>query len=265
MARFLFATTLAVAWLSLTGCTNPAGSDDWDLAEAGQAVETSNGLSVNGAVMDLLADPTSGDESRKILAYLVSCALPTGEEFSLTIDGHVYRFEGAIGVAPEWGGSQGSCDADCQSWVSSCVLARTNFAGDAVPVSLRGPLDALASDEQERSDFVAMEGAYFADLFSSPPKWLACTAHGSNLIERVCGPSIESCPVEVVGDCDDYFPFGGSPTPRCGIPDTTEGYYPDCRDDEGNVYAGSMTVFRQCGNGVCDVTESPQICPQDCF
>ena len=278
MPRVLLVAALAVASLSVIGCADPSGSEEEgeeELATAGQEVRidngltanglmtnglTANGLTANGAVMSLLED----DDARKILAYVTTCALPMGERFDLTIDGHPYTFEGALGLAPGWGGETGSCDADCQSWVSGCILSRVNYTGDAVPISLRGPSASLVSAPEELAEFPSMEAVYFGDLFSDPPKRFACTAHGSTLIERVCGPSTTGCVVDVVGDCDDYFTLGGAPTARCGIPDTGEGYYPDCRDNQGTTHLGSVTVYRQCGNGVCDTTETTASCPQDC-
>jgi hypothetical protein len=305
MARILFVTVLAAASLSLTGCMGSPGGEEEDeeVAAANQAAKINNGLSINGLTsngltsngltsngltsngltsngltsnslaMAHLSDAETGDTARKILAYATGCALPLGESFDLTINEEVSTFSGQLGLAPQWGGETGSCDSACQAWVSGCILSRVNHEGVTIPISARGTPAALTTTEQERSDYPTMEAVYYGDLFADPPTFFACMAHGPPLIERVCGPSISECAVDVVGYCDENFTINGcdpnvdpgcTPTARCGIPDTTEGYYPDCRDDAGNTYLGSVTVFRQCGNGVCDVTETNAMCPQDC-
>jgi hypothetical protein len=47
------------------------------------------------------------------------------------------------------------------------------------------------------------EAAYFGNLFQPVPEVHACLPDGARGIERVCGPSLESCPIGVVGRCRD--------------------------------------------------------------
>ena len=47
--------------------------------------------------------------------------------------------EHSIALAREWGVDQGSCSESCQRWISACLLARTNYWGRPVSISLRGP------------------------------------------------------------------------------------------------------------------------------
>src|SRR5262245_22828632 len=79
---------------------------------------TANALTANALTANGLKDPLA----RMFLKYVVSCALPADETLSMSIDGKKYKFEGGLGLAPQWGEAGGTCDASCQRWVSACVL-----------------------------------------------------------------------------------------------------------------------------------------------
>lgn len=190
-----------------------------------------NGLMANGLVMSALSDAAS----RQVLKYIVSCALPAGQSVALNVDGVDYTFAGALGLAPAWGVAGGSCDATCAEWVSSCVLSRVNYLGQSVMVSLRGQAAALATSAGERAGFPNAEAAYYGDIFSSPQRRFACTAPGSSLISRVCGPSTATCVMDVVGSCADV----------CDPPSPIDGSYDNCRDDQGVIVPGAVTIYRQ--------------------
>jgi hypothetical protein len=160
---------------------------------------SANALSANALIANALRDPLA----REFLKYVVSCALEDGDEIAVRVDGNRYRFKGSLGLAPEWGESRGSCDGDCQRWVSACVLARVDFAGVKRPISLRGEHRALRPDPGELRDYRIAEGAYFGNLFvKNQPRYL-CLAPGLDSNERVCGPSLKDCPMTVVGSCED--------------------------------------------------------------
>src|SRR5262249_15774984 len=76
---------------------------------------------------------TAGELTRQFLTYAYSCAMPEGSTLHIVIDGDdLGTYQGALGLAPEWGAEGGHCDERCQRWVTACLLARTNFWG--VPV-----------------------------------------------------------------------------------------------------------------------------------
>ena len=107
-------------------------------------------LPAPGALAFVACDPVI----RKLMQYMYSCALPAGKSATLSFetgyftcadgDAQPLEFTGSIGLAPQWqatgpGFEGGSCDEDCQRWVSACLLARTNAYGKHVHISLRGP------------------------------------------------------------------------------------------------------------------------------
>ena len=199
---------------------------------------TKNALTKNALTMDALKDP----DAREVLRYITSCALPEEEHFDLEIEGQTYGFDGGLGIAPEWGEPGGSCDDDCVSWVSACVISRLDYLGEAVDISVRGKHPALKSTQAEREDFPNREATYYGDIFSSPQKIYACLPPGVSSMPRVCGPSPEDCVVEIQGDCEDL----------CGD-ERQDGSYPKCREmgkpkphggyTKGEKHIGSVTVF----------------------
>ena len=160
---------------------------------------TTNSLTTNALTASALADPLA----RELLKYIVSCALPRDAEIDLTVDGVDYAFPGGTGLASEWGQPSGSCGVSCRRWVSACVLARVNYLGVSLPISIRGARHQLASTAAERSDFPHREATYFGDIFVSPQIRRACLSPGQTEIPRVCGPSLDGCVMDVIGSCDE--------------------------------------------------------------
>jgi hypothetical protein len=154
-----------------------------------------NGLSWNGLAFNGLSDPTVN----QFVSYLVSCALPAGDSVTYRIDGKRYRFEGDMGLAPEW--KEQPCDGDCQRWMTSCMLARLNKLGEHVEISMRGEHEALRLETNEARDFPRREAAYYGNLFANPDRIYACYSPGTPSIPRVCGSSLDGCPMQVVGSC----------------------------------------------------------------
>lgn len=116
---------------------------------------------------------TTGNNSRSLLKYIVGCALADGQTFSYTwTDGqgpHNENLPGRLGLAPEW--ALGPLSVAKQKLVSSCVAARTNFWGVTVLISLRNANTGLTADTNERTSFNKREGAFWGNIFDSPP-WL---------------------------------------------------------------------------------------------
>lgn len=210
---------------------------------------TANGLTANGLTATSLVATTLNDDplSRMFLKYAVSCALPAGRQIVLELPSGEYTFNGQLSLAPEWGSDTGSCNASCRASVSACILARINYLGVSVPISMRGTQTPLATSLSERTTFPNPEAAYYGDVFSSPQKRFACKAPGSTLISRVCGGdgvSTTGCIVNVVGNCDQ----------ACDAP-TVDGAFPNCHDalrDTSGVYPsgtavfpGTVTIYRQ--------------------
>ena len=187
-----------------------------------------NGLSYNGLLMEDLKDPAA----REMLAFVVGCALPDDVHFDIEIEGVTYGFDGELGLAPEWGHDNGSCNKSCQSWVSACVISRVNYLGQSLLISLRGKDNALETSLAERQTFTEREATYFGNIFTEPKQMQACLSPGQTEISRVCGPSLDDCPIEVVGQCDDV----------CNK-ERWDGSFDKCEDSSGKTQKGAITVF----------------------
>ncbi len=169
------------------------------------------------------------------LKYAVSCALPEGANVSVTVEGKRYSYPGQLGLAPQWGERNGSCDGACQRWVSACMLARVDFTGEERMISVRGDNKALKPEPREIRDYPVREGAYYGNLFvEGQPRYL-CVTPGATQDVRVCGPSLKDCPMTVVGSCDDVCQPGSYRS------------FEDCRTSARGRYASTynetITVF----------------------
>ena len=118
-------------------------------------------------------------EQRKDMKYLASCALGADTVLVAEVDGEVHEFPGGIGLAPEWW-RKPLTPAE-ERWVSACVLARTNFYGVPVNISMRAPFPSAApgldAGEDETRTFTLEDGTFFGNIFSRE-----ATAY-------VCGPN----------------------------------------------------------------------------
>src|SRR3954468_10442973 len=193
---------------------------------------TANALTANALTANGLRDPLG----REFLKYVVSCALDEDDSVSFRVDGTKYVFQGSLGSAPDWGNNHGSCDGECQRWVSACVLARVDAAGVKRMISIRGDNRALRPDDKELRQYTDREATYFGNVFiRNQPRFL-CLSPGKTSDERVCGDSLRDCPMTVVGTCDDACADEGR-----------YGAFEDCSDKgrarRGTIYDESITVF----------------------
>jgi hypothetical protein len=195
---------------------------------------TTNGITTNGITTDVITALNGSDLAQKFFTYLVSCALPAGQNITLTINTVATTFYGGLGLAPQWGVEQGSCDTACQKLVSACMLARVNFYGDHVPLSVRGNFGPLATTSTERTAFPKREAAYWGNIFTAPQLMYACKEYNSTLITRSCGPGITNSIMTVRGDCTEF----------CDAADPTHGYFANCKDS-GNITYPTVTVYRE--------------------
>jgi hypothetical protein len=205
------------------GCIAAEGDGDTELVASDQQPTvtinaiTSNAITSNAITSNALKDPNA----RLLFKYIVSCALPPTMHVDLTIDNVDYSFPGEIGLTPKWGIPGGVCTETCQRWVSACVLARVDYLGAKVDISLRGPHANLATSLAERAAFTVREGVYYGNIFRDPAEQerYACVAPGRKGLPRVCGPTLDGCIVDATGWCNNT--CGGT------LPD---GAYLDCHD-----------------------------------
>ncbi|WP_437309034.1 hypothetical protein [Sorangium sp. So ce388] len=253
---------LGLVSVCLPACIGEADSEEEDSDTAAQAVFTrnaftKNALKANALTTDRLAtaaltgNPLTSDTlarspevmsalrdplAREFLTYAAGCGLPAEQSVEVSIDGVTHVFNGDIGLSPEWGRAHGQCNARCQGWISACMLARINYLGESLPISMRGKNKALDLDPEERETFPNREGAYFGDLFAAEQVRFACRSPGSTLIRRVCGGTgvdTEGCIVDVLGECDDV----------CGRP-ASDGSFPNCVGG-GHTIPTTVTIFRE--------------------
>ena len=131
-----------------------------------------NRLAVNG-MADASADAealAAQDGGLELLSYMVSCALP--ERAALVVAGQV--LPGSIGLAPQW--IEEGLDVPARRWLTACLLARVNYFGVEVRLSLRGAHDALATSAEERAAYPLYEGAFWGDLFGESAQKTSCTS-----------------------------------------------------------------------------------------
>jgi hypothetical protein len=236
-----------------------------------------------------------GELTRQFLKYLYSCALPEGASLPLVINGVDYgTLHGAVGLAPEWGQPGGKCDEHCQRWVTACLLARTNFWGVPIQISLRGPHPALTPTAAEMAAYPNREGSYFGNLFAygavaatavpgnqAPPGYddhtdlYACSGPASSvpqLTHRFCSSvSAGACLFGVYHPCVDATPSA------CERLDPSDGAALGCYAGPLDVVAGQrqgprfdevITVYVKtplsiCGDDICTGDETAATC-RDC-
>lgn len=199
---------------------------------------TAEALSGHPLTAEALRDPAA----RTLLKYVAGCALPAGEGFTVAVGDDEFSFPGELGLAASWGEEGGACDEACRSWVSGCVLARVNYLGHRVSISVRGDREELRADKGERAAYPRREATYYGNIFAPQRRYHACLPPEPSSLVRSCGPSLETCAIQVAGSCGSL----------CDAPNS-DGSFPNCRGKirsssgklivEKTPNPGSVTVF----------------------
>ena len=162
-------------------------------------------------------------DGRQLLKYLVGCALPRGAQATLDVDGERRVFEGELGLAPRW--MHAALAPAEQRLVSACLLARANHFARPVRISLRGrngrvppALDGARVPTVEAARYARFEGAFFGNVFATPPRAYACTGEAPSparrawleSLMRVCTltpgfptSEVSRCGMRLVGRCSE--------------------------------------------------------------
>jgi hypothetical protein len=167
---------------------------------------------------DTTADFLATEDGREVLSFIVSCTLPEGTTLVATLpDNSTLEFFGDLGLANEWLGHP--LKKAGRGWVSACLFARVNSSAIAVPISLRGPHQALTVSPEEASTWPLEEGAFYGDYFvapGEPVQWVACRGRDQaageigGLISRDCtepdpnNPGRTKCGFTYAGDCGSF-------------------------------------------------------------
>ena len=244
MKRITAITCWSLATTFMTGCTFDATfpQEAEALGEAESQLVVSNALNPNAlnpnalspSALQLIQDPgSSGDLSRQLLRYTVSCALNPTQSFSFSWTDafgvvHSETYSGLLGLAVGWANNRLSTSG--AEWVSACLASRVNWYGATVIISSRGPTAHLSTTSEERAGYPAIEGAFFGNLFTSTPAIYSChnltNVDNSRSQQRDCAAghvnpdgSVSSCGMlQILGSCSDY----------CSSIDASRGYYPSC-------------------------------------
>ncbi len=171
---------------------------------------------------DPAKDIAQTESGREFIKYLADCALDAGVAAYADVAGQHYEFPGVIGLAPHW--LHRPLTETEQRWVSACILARTNYFGVEVQISLRAdhsPFPALQTTDQERREYTLHEGDFFGNLFADTPvaavavgratpeqrrdpvfQLRVCTAEDPDAT-RVAGQKLSRCRFIITGDTRD--------------------------------------------------------------
>jgi hypothetical protein len=222
------------------------------------------------------AEMLSTADGRDVYSYIINCALPEGKEIDATVPGasdtappetlytcanESCRFPGSLGLAEYW--IDHRLDGKGQRWITACLLARVNYFGVKVIISLRGVAPQLLVGRHEAERYSLEEGGFYGNIFSDPNKplaWNACRGKDAaagetgDLKLRVCtepdpnDPTHTKCGFNYAGDCGSY---AGSATESkaCNFFDS-DGWYEGClasqATDEGpaaNPYSEVVTTY----------------------
>jgi hypothetical protein len=114
----------------------------------------------------------SDHNSHEAFRYLVKCALAVGHDIAIDCYHSGYgaaygngteMVTGELGLVDGW--RTGTCDSDCQQWVSACMLAHSSFAGETGVLIQLGGSNAAMTAVHDPS-YVNDEGAYWGDIFN---------------------------------------------------------------------------------------------------
>ena len=159
----------------------------------------------------LLDDPDRLDTAK----YVVECALTEDVTLVKLVDGVSTDFHGALGLAPEW--EDGTCDEDCQEWVTACLLARTNVSGQTVALWLKGDHPELGTGTNLA--YPIYEASFFGNLFANQASQHVCPGLlVGPLLAQLQGRTCSA----VLGEYCDMTSYSACTTlpllsPRCGV------------------------------------------------
>lgn len=222
-----------------TGCV----VDEIDLSTESSEVLSSNRISLNGLTLErsVLGDVAAGPlgsadtrapdlftttEGREQFSYLVSCALPADKTITIGKGKSRYTYNGSLGLASIW--ERSALPTQLYGRVSACMLARTNYFGVSVPISMRG--SGFATTDAEKQAFTVQEGAFWGDVFTPGATMAACPSALKLSGSTISTLSLRECTVSVDGT-----------TTKCGF-SYVGGCEDVCTTDAGDTY-------RNCGNG----------------
>jgi len=180
------------------------------------------GVSCTGLPDGLLSNTTglmANDAGEIVVPYLVRCALPAGQSIAVQdYTGAVVNFNGEIGLTPQWATS-GFIDANGMEIISACLEAFTNGLGNHVQLELDSTqYSALGPHGTSNNPYKYQEGAFWGNLFVTPPTTAYCTGKDYTGILNIGGVSLTAtqaracsgysdCPYANAGNCESQLLF----------------------------------------------------------
>jgi ricin-type beta-trefoil lectin protein/GLTT repeat-containing protein len=162
-ANGLSANGLSANGLSANGLSVSNGLAAGNGLSVSNGLGSSNGLSASNGLM-------TTDEGRKVVAYLVKCALASSDSLvKQDQNGNWYTFPGAIGLCPAWKSGSISGSADCQNDISACLMAHVNTAGVHIPIWLDSSATAIGWGTD--LGYPSQEGTFFGNILATG--WLS--------------------------------------------------------------------------------------------
>ena len=199
---------------------------------------------------------TLDEDGKKLMHYLVTCALRPDQSIDKPCGGDPVEFRGRLGVAPDWIDNALTSRTGAPERVTACLMAHSNHDGQPVDIAPRAPyLSPPYTGPLPPSSHVR-EGAFAGNLFPDPPPpggqappqdlglyafhhqdFTASSQSAGN--GRICalpgaGP-LNACGFKVTpaGDCDSP---PGTQSPAA---------YAECKTGDSNtdIDANPMTVY----------------------
>ena len=260
-----FVVPLACALLLTSACASVPEDADPAVGVTAAAVEYENALNANAlnanalnanalnanalsagaldfghlgaAARAAITDPgPTGDLSRQLLRYTVSCALAPAQAFAFSWTDpagvlHAEVYPGLLGLASGWLRSAPAVKQ--QEFVSACLASRANWYGVPVTISSRGTPRALATSPAELTAYPELEGAFWGNLFSATPHLRACHYPSGDANARA---RLRDCAAGHLTDLGSAIPCGmirlvGACSTVCDPMASGSTYYPGCAGD----------------------------------
>jgi hypothetical protein len=198
------------------------------------------------AALAAIQDPSAtGALSRRLLYYTVGCAFDPSQSFAFSwVDAsnvtHDESYAGLLALETGWAG--GPLGDTGQRWVSACLASRLNYFRVQVALSSRAAV--LASGPDEIADFPSEEGAFWGNVFTSPPTAYACDDTpddaNSRSLQRVCAAGYVNAQGTTVG-CGILQRVGPCSAACAPLTGDSGQYHPSCGGD--GLTSEVITVF----------------------
>jgi hypothetical protein len=195
-----------------------------------QASSLGTAALTNTAIHDMGQTATG----RSYLSYMIDCALNSSQSLTVQVGLNQYTFTGSMAIQPRW--TTAALSTTDQQLVTSCVLARANYYGDAVNISLRGPSSVgYQTTSTELANYKIEEGAFYGNILGGGTAVMhACIgvdqAHDDtqgDLPIRKCASGTSWCNFTNDGDCASVCTW------------SSNGYYTNCN----SMGLASATIY----------------------